>query len=94
MNPSSKKYNLQRTTRSSGKIHTELYNSGMQKQSVNCNTSIMKSKLSKSVLENAGITNGGQKTNSDRYLATRLTREFDCLLKLLGIASDEPVGKV
>ena len=54
----------------------------------------MKSKLSKSVLENAGITNGGQKTNSDRYLATRLTREFDCLLKLLGIASDEPVSKV
>lgn len=57
-------------------------------------SSTNRSKLSnKSVLEKAGITNGGQNTNSDRYLASRLSREFDNVLEMLGLSFDEPVDK-
>ena len=48
-------------------------------------------KTSFSVLENAGISNG-QLTNSDRYLAVRLTREFDQVLAQLGIVVDSQIN--
>ena len=54
-------------------------------------SSLSKSKLGKSVLENAGLTSKGEKTNSDRYIAIRLTREFDSVLYKLGIGFDESV---
>jgi len=52
----------------------------------------LQKRANNSVLENAGITKGN-KTNSDRYLASRLTREFDAALSQLSISTDSLVGK-
>ena len=47
---------------------------------------------SSSVLENAGITNG-QVTNSDKYMAIRLTREFDNALDRFSLKNVSELDK-
>jgi len=41
-------------------------------------------------LLNAGLTNGAV-TNSDRYLAIKLTKEFDSTLEELTISADQQI---
>ena len=45
------------------------------------------------MLKNAGVANGTTITNSDRYLALRLNREFDHVLDSLNIHDDHWIDK-
>lgn len=44
------------------------------------------------VLCNAGISKG-EVTNSDKYLALRLNKEFDAVISSLELKSDQKLGK-
>ena len=78
---SSRTYKLKRPRSNDSSIHEQLHKSVLQqdrKSSQQREEALQNQKrsLNSSVLENAGITNG-QRTNSDKYLAIKLTKEFD-----------------
>jgi len=92
----SKEY-MRKRAKSSGDIGSQLYLDGVLRRERQFSAEresqmSLRRKNYVSVLENAGISNGSL-TQSDRYQAVKLTKEFDAALARLGLQTDAQLGK-